>query len=150
MKNNFQNYHVQHGKLGQSTYLIFVNFGTPPHYLGLQKVHRLEKSTQPLVVMVVTNISYDNLLYQSEVICKDNPNYYVQNYCPELLCKALRIGTISLPDVRRLPIEFKKPSVKMVASISCLCKSADPRLRFCQNLTQLKGRRLTYPSYCGV
>ena len=40
------------------TYLIFVNFGTPPHYLGLQKVHRLEKSTQPLVVMVVTNISY--------------------------------------------------------------------------------------------
>ena len=37
----------------------------------------------------------------------------VQNYCPELLCKALRIGTISLPDVQRLPIEFKKPSVKM-------------------------------------
>ena len=31
----------------------------------------------------------------------------VQNYCPELLCKALRIGTISLPDVQRLPIEFK-------------------------------------------
>ena len=51
----------------------------------------------------------------------------VQNYCPELLCKALRIGTISLPDVQRLPIEFKKPSVKMAASISCLCKSADPR-----------------------
>ena len=22
------------------TYLMFVNFGTPPHYLGLQKVHQ--------------------------------------------------------------------------------------------------------------
>ena len=22
------------------TYLIFVNFGTPPHYLGLKKVHQ--------------------------------------------------------------------------------------------------------------
>ena len=24
----------------QNTYLIFVNFGTPPHYLGLYKVHQ--------------------------------------------------------------------------------------------------------------
>ena len=70
----------------------------------------------------------------------------VQNYCPELLCKALRIGTISLPDVQRLPIEFKKPSVKMAASISCLCKSADPRKEiFIFRITSnSKGFTITY------
>ena len=81
-------------------------------------------------------------LYKGEPLI----SYYVQNYCPELLCKALRIGTISLPDVQRLPIEFKKPSVKMAASISCLCKSADPRKEiFIFRITSnSKGFTITY------
>ena len=69
----------------------------------------------------------------------------VQNYCPELLCKALRIGTISLPDVQRLPIEFKKPSVKMApppfpvfVSLQILEKRMDCDF-FLQNYIQLKG-----------
>ena len=112
--------------------------------LYAKKVHCLEKVHHcwlwrlwqiSAMTIYCINLKYVKLL--------DNLNYYVENYCPELLCKALRIGTISLPDVQRLPIEFKKPSVKMAASISCLCKSADPRkesgLRFfLQNYIQIK------------
>ena len=65
------------------SYPIFVNFGGPPHYLGLSKVHQkmprlaergknnagfcvlFEKSTPP---PVVTNISYE----QSVCFCLQN------------------------------------------------------------------------------
>ena len=33
---NLQKFHLQN----LDPYLIFVNFGTPPHYLGLYKVHQ--------------------------------------------------------------------------------------------------------------
>ena len=68
----------------------------------------------------------------------------VQNYCPELLCKALRIGTISLPDVQRLPIEFKSqawrwpPPFPVFVSLQILEKRMDCDF-FLQNYIQLKG-----------
>ena len=77
---------------GQEAYLITVNFGTPPHYLALQKYTKkcvnsqqniqnrptfrvrcakgalAKKSTQPLVVAVVTNISYVKRLHKPKLV----------------------------------------------------------------------------------